>query len=189
MIYNRMHNELTNLLPEERQRILSRDYILRIGVITAMLATALALSAGVLLIPTYVFLNGNANEKKVSLAHIESTLSSADEVALQGRLAALSTNAAALVALSDAPSVSALIRDMLSVSHPGITLSRISFTPSTGKSSGTIAVSGSAATRDALRNYQLALEGARFARSAVLPVSAYAKDSDIAFTITITLAP
>lgn len=184
-----MHNELTNLLPEERQKVLSRDYILRIGVITAMLATALALSAGVLLIPTYVFLNGSANAKKVSLVHIESTLSSADELALQERLVALSKNAAALVALSSAPSVSALIRDMLSVAHPGVTLSRISFTPSAGKSPWTMAVSGRAATRDALRGYQLALEGARFARSAALPVSAYAKDSDIAFTITITLAP
>ena len=184
-----MHNELTNLLPEERQKALSRDYILRIGVITAMLATALTLSAGVLLVPTYVFLNGNVNAKRVSLAHIESTLSSADEVALQERLAALSMNAAALAALSDAPSVSALIRDALSVSHPGITLSRISFAPATEKGSGTMVVSGSAATRDALRSYQLALQGAQFARSAVLPVSAYAKDSDIAFAITITLAP
>lgn len=189
MIYSRMHNELTNLLPEERQKVLSRDYILRVGVITAMLATALALSAGVLLIPTYVFLNGSANVKKMGLAHVESTLSSADEVALQERLAALSTSAAALVALSDAPSVSALIREALSVPHLGVTLSRLSFTPSAGKSPGTLAVSGSAATRDALRSYQLALEGARFARSAALPVSAYAKDSDIAFTITITLAP
>ncbi len=191
MIYNRMHNELTNLLPYERQRVLSREYVFKIGVIVAVLATALAFSAGVLFIPTYVFLNGSANAKKVNLAHIESTLSSADEAAIRERLAALSTNAAALVALLNASSVSALIREILFVSRPGITLSGLSFTPPAGKGkgSGTIVVSGSAATRDALRSYQLALQGAPFARSAVLPVSAYAKDSDIAFTITITLAP
>jgi hypothetical protein len=39
-----------------------------------------------------------------------------------------------------------------------------------------------------LRSYQLALQGASFARAVDLPVSAYAKDADIAFTVTITLA-
>jgi len=48
---------------------------------------------------------------------------------------------------------------------------------------------GIAATRDALRNYQIALQNAAFARAADLPVSAYAKDSNISFNITITLKP
>ncbi|MDO8566725.1 MAG: hypothetical protein Q7R58_01065 [bacterium] len=183
-----MHNELTNLLPQERQRMLSRNYVLKIGVIIAVLVTVLTFSAGVLLIPTYVFLNGSANAKKINLAHIESTLSSTDEVALRERLATLSTNAANLLTLSDAVPVSALIRDILSIPRPGITLSELSFTPSAGNNSETMVVSGSSATRDALRSYQLALQGASFIRSAVLPVSAYAKDSDIAFIITITLA-
>jgi len=184
-----MNNELTNLLPRERQRILSRDYILRIGVIVAVLATVLILSLAVLLIPTYVFLSGNASAKKVNLARIESSLSSADEVVLSERLTTLSENAAALAALSNAPSASATIRKILSVPRPGIILSGLSFIPSTGKSSGTVIISGSSATRDSLRSYQLALQGAPLATSAVLPVSAYAKDSNIAFTITVTLAP
>ena len=68
-------------------------------------------------------------------------------------------------------------------------LSGFSYTPSSSSGSGTIALSGISATRDALRGYQLALQGAPFARSAALPVSAYAKDANIDFTITITLSP
>ncbi len=189
MISNRMHSELTNLLPPERKRALSRDYALRVSAIAAVLVTALAGAAAVLLVPTYVFLTGSANAKKIHLASIESTLFSADEAALSARLATLSSDAATLVALSSSLFVSSVVREALAIARPGITLSNFLYTPAQDKISGTLALSGSAETRAALRNYQLALQDAPFAASAVLPVSAYAKDADIAFTITVTLAP
>lgn len=184
-----MNNELTNLLPQERQKLLSRDYILRAGAAASVLATILVLSSAVLLVPTYVFLSGNADAKKAELARIESALSSSEEAALSERLAVLSANAASLASLSNARAVSALIREILSIPRPGISLSSISTAPSGENGSETVIISGTSATRDSLRGYQLALEGAPFARSASLPVSAYAKDRDIAFTITVTLAP
>jgi len=189
MTPNLMHNELTNLLPPERQRFLSRDYVIRVGTVIAVLVTALILSAAALLIPMYVYLNGNESTKKADLARIKASLSSADEVELSARLSILSANAATLVALSNSISVSAVIREILSISHPGIIISGVSFTPSANNGQRTVVIIGSSATRDSLRSYQLALQGAPFARSAILPVSAYAKDSNIPFAITITLAP
>ncbi len=185
-----MRNDLTNLLPHERRDALSRDYFLRLGVVVVLFATALTLMSMVLLLPTYVLLAKSAGVKKAHLVNIESVFSSADEAALSARLATLSSNAATLAAISDAPFVSAIIRAVLAISHPGITLSGFSYVPATEKSAGNaLILSGFSATRGALRNYQLALQEAPFALSAVLPVSAYAKDSDIAFTITVTVAP
>ncbi|MBI2025452.1 hypothetical protein HYT04_01535 [Candidatus Kaiserbacteria bacterium] len=184
-----MRNALTNLLPPERQRLLSRDYALRVGTVVAVLATALVFSAAALLIPTYVYLGGSENTKKADLARIRSVLSSADEAELSARLSVLSANAAELMALSSASSASSVIRETLSIPRPGIALSGFSLTVPMNNESRTLVVTGSSATRDALRGYQLALQGAPFIRSAVLPVSAYAKDSNIPFAITITLAP
>ncbi len=184
-----MHNELTNLLPLERQQALSRDYFLRLGVVIATLLTTLVIAAAVLLLSTYVFLVKASSVKEDRLAIIESTLSSADEKALSARLATLSDNVAILAMLADAPSASVIIRSALAISHPGITLSGFVYTPATDKKIGTLAISGSSTARDALRGYQLALQNAPFARSADLPISVYAKDTDIAFTITVTLAP
>ncbi len=186
---SRMHSELTNLLPLERRHALRRSYFLRLGVVALLFASALTLAAAVLLLPTYVFLVNSYHAKEARLASIESTLSSSDETALSAQLAALSNDAATLVALENAPSASATIRAALATPRPGITLSGISYTPATGTAAGTLVLSGTAASRDTLRSYQLALQGASFARSADLPVSAYAKDTDIAFTITVTLAP
>ncbi len=184
-----MYNELTNLLPPERQSALSRDYFLRLGVVSAVLLGILTIVSAALLLPTYVFLTKSASVKEARLATIEFTLSSADETALSARLAALTSDAAVLTALANVPSVSKVIRTVLAVSRPGITLSGFEYTPVVNKVPGTLAVSGIAATRDALRGYQLALQGAPFTLSATLPVSSYAKDADITFTITVTLAP
>jgi hypothetical protein len=184
-----MDNNVTNLLPNERRRALSRDLVLRLAVVLVVLVIILTLAAAVLLIPTYVYLEANANAKQARLASIETSLSSSDEATLSARISALSINAAKLAALSSAPSVSSILREILAVSRPGITLSSFSYTPSDGTSPATVVISGSSATRDDLRNYQLALQGASFVSSADLPVSAYANDTDIGFAITLTLAP
>lgn len=185
-----MHNELTNLLPLERQRALTREYFLRLSIVGVVLLTLLALIAAALLLPTYVYLSKSMGAEEARLAAIESALSATNGASLSERLSALTKNAALLTALSDAPSASGIVRTALAVPRPGIKLSGLIYTPSAAKAAGgTLAVSGIAATRDALRNYQLALQGSPFVLTAALPVSAYAKDSDITFAITITLAP
>ncbi len=184
-----MHEKLTNLLPSDRLSAFSRGYLLRVVVVATVLLTTLALAAAALLIPTYVYLTGSEGAKEKQLSNVESTLVPAEDAALSSRLTLLANNASTLVALSKVPSVSSILRATLAVSRAGVTLSGFSYTPATEKKVATLTISGSAATREALRNYQLALQDAPFARAAALPVSAYAKDSDIAFTITVTLAP
>lgn len=179
-----MPDELINLLPRERRRALVRDYRLRLGVVVAWLFTALACAAALLLLPTYLLLTGNISAKEIRLANVESTLSAVDEAGVSARLAALGSAATTLIALGDTPSASAAIAAALAVPRPGIVLSNFGYVPAAA-----LTLSGRAATRDTLRAYQLALQSAPFARSAALPVSAYAQDTNIAFTITVTLAP
>lgn len=184
-----MNSELTNLLPTERLQALSRDHILRISVVAIVFVVVLTAASALLLLPTYVFLAKSSAAKEKYLASIESLFSSADEKALSARLTSLSDNAIILSKLGNAQSASAIIREALEVPRPGITISGLSYTPEVGESRSTLIISGKATTRDTLRNYQLALQDAPFADSVVLPVSSYAKDTDIPFTITVTLAP
>lgn len=185
----RMNTDLTNLLPQERQRALSREYFLRLSVVVLVAITTLIAVAGLLLLPSYVLLIQEVATKEARLASIESTRSSGDEKTFSARLAGLSSDVAVLSALAGAPSGSTVIRNMLTISRPGITLSSFVFTPAAGKNPGTLGISGTAATRNALRAYQLALQSDPFATAANLPVSAYASDANIAFTITMTLSP
>lgn len=184
-----MDNELTNLLPSERRAALSRNYFIRLGVVVVLIVTVLIVISMVLLVPTYVYLRDSASTKEAHLASIESVLSSTDEAGLSARINALTSNAATLSMLTQVRSPSMIIRSMLAISSPGIALTGFSYTPASGKNTGMLVINGMAETRDALRSYQIALQGASFAHAADLPVSAYAKDSNIQFTITVTLAP
>jgi len=185
-----MHSARINLLPFECQRARRREYFVRVAIVSIVLATVLIGIAALLLVPTYLFLSGEIAAKKTRLADTESSLHSLNEDELAARLSALSADAAVLTKLLAAPSVSGMMRTILAVAHPGITLSSFSYAPMNTKGSapGSFTISGIAATRDALRSYQLALEGLPFARSADLPVSAYAQDTAITFTVTLSLA-
>lgn len=184
-----MTSDLTNLLPRERHRTLRREYFWRLAVVAAVLGIALIASAAILLLPTYLYLSSEVQARTNRLADAATALASSDETELLSRLNALSEDTATLSKLGTLPSASAVVSEVLAVSRPGITLSSISYTPKVGNTSATMVLSGIAATRDALRNYQLALQGTSFAQSVDLPVSAYAKDSNISFGITITFNP
>jgi len=185
-----MRNELTNLLPLGRQRTIRRDYFIRLCVIVSLLVAVLSIAAAALLLPTYVFLSASERAGKIQLTNIESTISSsAEDAAFSEQFSALSNSTAILSGLAGTQSVISIIRSALGIAHPGIALSGFIYSPASIKNQDTLAISGVAATRDALRNYQLALQSALFARSADLPVSAYAKDTEITFTITVNLAP
>lgn len=183
-----MPKEFTNLLPETRQRALIRDYRLRLGVVAILFGIALTIVAALLLVPSYLFLLQSLHAKEAHLAGLTSTLSASDESLLSKRLVTLSKEADALVALSKEPSPSLLFRSVLAIPNPGVTLSSLVYNPATVRRPAQLVLTGTALTRNALRSYQLALQGAPFARAVDLPVSAYAKDADIAFTVTITLA-
>lgn len=184
-----MPEELTNLLPPERSSAIARGYRYRLAVVALIFVGSLMIVAAILLVPTYVFLVGSARVKEVQLAHVKSTLSASDEAALSARLTALSNDAKSLIALSGKPAVSKIMSSILAVPRPGISLSNFTYAPAVGKNSATLALSGVATTRDSLRNYQLALESAPFVSAANVPVSAYAKDTNISFVITVLLVP
>jgi len=184
-----MTDRLINILPIVRKHALARSYYFRLGVVATVLVTGLVVASGVLLLPTYVFLTNSAHTKEVRLEQIQTTLSSSGGVALSARLNAVSTDAELLIALSNKPVASKTINLVLLTPRPGILLSGFTYTPANGNGSDKLLISGTAATRDSLRKYQIVLQGLSFVRTADLPVSAYAKDANIPFLITITLAP
>jgi hypothetical protein len=144
-------------------------------------------TTGVFLMPAYVYLHAETTERMVHLAAIEAGLKSGEDAALEARITALSKNADLLASLADAPSAISVIRAALDVSRPGISLTGLNASPAQGAKSGTLLLAGIADTRDQLRAYQLALLAEPFVKIADLPISVYAKDSDISFVITITL--
>ena len=180
-----MSPELTNLLPHSRIRAFRRDYFLRLATISLVLLTIVVVAHGLLLAPAYMYARGEVQRETVELERLTASLQTSEEKEVRARLATLTTNVTYLNRLATTTTASAAIRSVLSVPRTGISLSGFTFAPP-GKDAGRMALSGTAATRDTLRAYALALGQLPFVTSADLPISAYAKENDIPFTISLT---
>ncbi len=184
-----MNTNLTNLLSFERIRAFRRDYFLRLLTVLACIAIVIILAQAALLIPTYLYANEQATLHRSHLSEIERANASEEERSVTERLTSLTNDAERALGLVSASGASASLRSVLALPRPGIIVNRFAIaSPSATETTGRISVSGIATTRDALREYHLALSSLSFVASADLPLGSYAKESEIPFTITLQSA-
>ncbi len=179
-----MMPDLTNLLPVDRLRALRQIYFLRLCVVSLIVLAGVISIHGVLLMPSYLYLEGQVTDRTQTLAAIEEQLARSEEKEVRARIASLTADATYLARLAGQPKASATVSAITKLPRPGIQLTGFSFAPTEG--GVTMTVSGTATTREALRTYERVLSEQTYITSATVPISAYAKDTDIAFTITLT---
>lgn len=186
-----MPSELTNLLPEFRKRNFRRQYFLRLGTAVLVALAGLTFLHAILLLPTYLYARNEVTHSTAALVAVNASADTAGEADLAARKAALNATAMNLSKLKDAPTASAALRAALAVPRPGIALNGFTFTAPASNQPARMQLTGVAASRDTLRQYAAALDALPFVTNADLPISAYAKETDIDFTITLsgTLRP
>lgn len=182
-----MSTELTNLLPSERRHAIRREYLLRFSTLTLAAVGVLAIVHGLLLVPAYAFVKDQVvvQEKRVQALSEERAVSGFTD--LSERIRAFSERATNLQELRTVPSASEAVRAVLGVPHQGITLHSFTLGALKQGEAGRMSVSGTAATRESLRAFDGELSKLPFVTATDLPLSAYAKESDIGFSITLTL--
>lgn len=179
-------SELSNLLPRAKSRALRREYFVRLVTVAFGLATLLVIIHGVLLLPAYLYTHTQVAREQAELDRIAASASSAQERAVNAQINAVQADISYLGRLSTLPTASGAIRAVLTVPHPGITLSGFTYTAPTNTAEAQMTVTGTASTRDALRSYVSSFSQLSYISKADLPISAYAKDIAIPFTITLT---
>lgn len=184
--YENMSPELTNLLPRSEIRAFRRRYFLRVATLGCIMLAGLVIVHGLMLLPSFFFAHNETVRETEQLAGLNASLHTSEETQVRTRLTQLSSNVAYLNKLATSTTASGALRAILAVSRTGITLTGFTVTPPAGTAFGTMRLSGMAATRDSLRAYVLALGALPFVTNADLPISAYAKENNIPFTITLT---
>lgn len=179
-----MTRDLTNLLPADRARSLRAVYFVRLAVIAVLLLAGVAVVHGVLLLPSYLFVQHEVDERRTELALLSERLAGTEEKEVSARVEALGTDAAYLASLAATPKASAAIRAVINLPREGVRLMGFSFMTNTEGASMT--VSGVASTRESLRRFEQTLAAEPYIEAADLPISAYAKERDIPFMITLT---
>lgn len=178
--------ELTNLLPPERAAFLKRDYFVRLATVFILLLSGVVIGSGALLVPSYLYLNHEIAMRQSRLAELDASLARANGTQSKAELADLTATATYLARLATTTEATAAFRGVLSLARPGITLSGLTYSPPVRGNDGKMTLTGMASTRETLRTYNDALSALPYVSSVDLPISAYAKERDIPFMITLT---
>ncbi|OGG81302.1 hypothetical protein A3H77_00770 [Candidatus Kaiserbacteria bacterium RIFCSPLOWO2_02_FULL_56_11] len=178
--------ELTNLLPEVNVRAFRRSYFTHLFIVATIMLLVLMGIHSVLLMPTHLLLSSHIETREEQLEFLATSGISEEEATLQERLATLAETAERIGALRTAPSAVSTVADVLAVDRTRVTLSGLSY-GARGGEGPSVTLTGVANTREDLRRYQLAFQSMPFVAVADLPVSTYAKEAQIPFTITLVL--
>lgn len=178
-----MSAELTNFLPDDRKRAGRADYRYRLTALALAGLGILVVVHGILLIPSYMYLSDKADAERSRIAEFDAADAQSNGTGSASALAHAESDAGRLLAVASSTPASDLFRAVLAVPRSGITV--VSFSYSAGVSPQMV-ITGIATTRDALRAYDLSLSALPYVKDASLPLSAFAKDSDIDFSITLT---
>lgn len=175
-----------NLLPDSRKKTLAQLYVLRVIVVAALLASGVLLIHAVLMMPSYLYLHQTAVERTLQLAGLGQELAGTEEQQVSARVKSLNDNATYLTQAATRTSVSKAVRAITEVPHPSVQIVGISFSAGQSGKPSTMTLTGKAVSREGLRAYVTALKALPYITTADLPISAYAKESDIDFIVTLT---
>lgn len=181
-----MYPELTNLLPPERRSLMTQEYFIRLGSVILIALAVVTLAGGALLVPSYLYLNSEIQARSERVAALDAELAATAGTEASSRLTTLSSNATYLARLASTSSATAALRNLFTAPRTGITLSSFSITPAKRGTDGSLTLTGVASTRETLRAYNEALSQLPGVTNGDLPISTFAKDSNIPFSIKLT---
>lgn len=177
---------LINLLPPDSKSQVERMYATRLFTTALFFASLLVVSAILLRTPVFLY----ERERLDALEQEKARLSSQAGVVAAGevgaRLTRSSEDLAYLSRLATTTDVTNTTSQLTELPHAGMSITKLSYTAGTKPGEGRVTIAGTARTREALQQYVAALQRVPFVKSADLPISAYAKERDISFTITVT---
>lgn len=174
---------MINILPESGRSAVRREYLLRLIAASLFMASAVALCAGIMLIPSYLF----ATLSQRQATEEETRISKAKTEAQTGDIAVLSQANEQIKALDlflSARPPSFIMRSVLASASKDITIGRISYS----SVDETLTFSGKASSREELLSFVEVIKKVPGIASAELPVGDLAKNTDVSFNIAATLS-
>ncbi len=182
-----MNRDLTNFLPEDKKRAFRQLYLARVMTALVSMLLVVLFAHIALMFPTYLYVRQEYDVKAKRLADIADTTEKSKQEEVSKRITSLHANLERLHGFLAQPHSMPMIKSILAISGKGIHITSIS--SSSGEPQATafsMRITGVADTREQLRAYQLSLSALPFVSSADLPLSAFAKEKDIPFSIAIT---
>lgn len=138
------------------------------------------------MLPSFLHIEQLQRVYEGDLAGLGEKLAGLEEKTIRARVTTLETRAQELQQTAQGSTASSVVRAVIAVPHPGIHIDHLSFTRKGEGQEATMIVAGVAASREVLRAYSGTLSLLPYVTKADLPISSFAKEADIPFSITLT---
>jgi hypothetical protein len=175
-----------NLLPESLRDGLKKEYRLRRLTIILIFVVFIELSFLIFLFPTW--LNSLYKEKGLAAEALKSGQVSVDEN-LNGTISTIKTLNSKLstIDMLNYPGILPFIDIILSKKTKSISITQINYA-SSDSNNATLSISGISANRDSLVSFVKSLEDSKSFKSVNSPISNFAKDKNINFSINLVIS-
>ncbi len=178
---------MSNLLPLEQQKEIHREYVLRRAIILLAFLLVVLVAAVVFLLPSFVvsyYKKGEMTDRVTYFTQSDAALKEDDTIRL--KLHDVNKKLEVVKAPDQNFYIYSLFRTILADQVPGVKLTELSYdTKSSKDGSGYITVGGTALDRESLTVFVNNLSREVVFSSVDLPISNFAKDRDIDFSIQI----
>lgn len=168
-----------SLLPEEYRKKLQTEYRIRLAVIGLIGILALAIISGVFVFPTYLRVTTENSISQLQKQALEKQIAIQTGQNSSNDIKSIKQNLS--IATLDQRSVIKVISAVVQTQSSSIKLTSFSYTYNPKAS--TLMISGIALDRQSLQTFQKKLSAQSIFKSADLPLSDYAKDANIPFSI------
>lgn len=175
-----------NLLPEMRKGALTRMYRLRLAVVGVLMLSGVLLVHAVGMFPSFLYIEQLQRVYEADLSGIGEKLAGLEEKAIRLRVTTLESRAQELQKTAQEGTASNVLRAVTVLPHPGIHIDQLSFTRGKEGQTPSMTVAGIAVSRESLHAYSSTLSLLPYVEKADLPISTFAKEADIPFSITLT---
>lgn len=176
---------MINLVSKKVKKVTRIEYWARVSTVWGILLSLVTVSIGALFVPTFVLLNLRLNALEIRLTQMYDDQVVINDV--ESVIKAANTITTQLQKRSRAPLFSELLTELQSAKVPGVSINTFSMTQDTQKIQS-VQIQGVAASRDALASFRTTLEASPYFETAFVPISGLARESDLPFNISITMA-
>ncbi len=176
---------MINLIPPNGHSALKHEYILRIASLYGFILGGVFLASAALMVPTYVLTSAQLKTAHKDSAAMETMKAAFAEAA--GEIKRINAVMTALRIEKDPVLYSEIIEEIVRSSGEGVTLSTFRGSH-TGEKLSSVVVQGTASNRRSLAAFKNTLEASPLFAEAELPIADLARDTNLPFVVTLTMA-
>ena len=175
------YNYMFHLLPEKEKKALEAEYHYRLSLVLLIFILGTLVAGSVFLLPSYLLSERKLSDISFRNDQVKKEIQAKTDPEVSDFLTSLKSNLAALKPGETNPKFSILMKEITDKKPSGISINDIQW------DNKTLVAGGIAGDRETLLGFSRDLQSVSDFSKVDLPISDFAKNKDIDFTLTITL--